>query len=150
WAGQWDAALANLAAAPSTPTAGTRLNDAWLAFVRAAKTRAPADIGSARTLALATAAESGLAKWSAVLDLAYLGLLDDAFALAEKYTHYDDVQYTFDFLFFPTAAPLRQDARFIGLTTRIGLVDYWTKSGHWPDFCSAPNLPYDCRAEAAL
>ena len=148
WAGHWDTALATLAAAPSAPTAGTPLNDAWIAFVGAAKTRAPADIGRARKLALVTAAESGLAKWSAVLDLAYLGLLDDAFALAEQYTHYDD--FTFDFLFFPTAAPLRKDARFIGLTARIGLVDYWTKSGHWPDFCNEPDLPYDCRAEAAL
>ena len=97
WAGNWDTALATLAAAPSAPTAGTPLNDAWIAFVGAAKTRAPADIGRARKLALVTAAESGLAKWSAVLDLAYLGLLDDAFALAEQYTHYDN--FTFDFLF---------------------------------------------------
>ena len=32
---------------------------------------------------------------------------------------------------------------------RIILVDYWRKTGRWPDFCAAPALAYDCRAEAA-
>ena len=32
---------------------------------------------------------------------------------------------------------------------RIGLVDYWRTTGKWPDFCSDPSLPYDCKAEAA-
>lgn len=27
--------------------------------------------------------------------------------------------------------------------------DYWRKSGKWPDFCFRPDLPYDCKAEAA-
>jgi hypothetical protein len=35
------------------------------------------------------------------------------------------------------------------LAARAGLVDYWKTSGHWPDFCSMPDLPYDCRKEAA-
>jgi hypothetical protein len=34
------------------------------------------------------------------------------------------------------------------LMARLGLVDYWRASGHWPDFCSEPGLPYDCKAEA--
>jgi len=35
------------------------------------------------------------------------------------------------------------------LAARVGLVDYWRTSGHWPDFCFEPGLPYDCKAEAA-
>jgi hypothetical protein len=35
------------------------------------------------------------------------------------------------------------------LVARIGLVRYWTESGKWPDFCFEPDLPYDCKAEAA-
>jgi hypothetical protein len=35
------------------------------------------------------------------------------------------------------------------LAARLGLVDYWRSSGHWPDFCADPGLPYDCKAEAA-
>jgi hypothetical protein len=34
------------------------------------------------------------------------------------------------------------------LAARIGLVDYWQASGHWPDFCGESGLPYDCKAEA--
>jgi hypothetical protein len=30
-----------------------------------------------------------------------------------------------------------------------GLLAYWQESGHWPDFCSDPNLTYDCKKEAA-
>jgi len=41
-----------------------------------------------------------------------------------------------------------RDPRFIELAMRIGLVDYRQSSGHWPDFCADPKLPYDCRAEA--
>ena len=35
------------------------------------------------------------------------------------------------------------------LAKRAGLVDYWEKSGKWPDFCSETDQPYDCKAEAA-
>jgi hypothetical protein len=52
-------------------------------------------------------------------------------------------------LFTPSAAPLRRDRRFMALANRLGLVDYWRASGHWPDFCAEPGLPYDCKAEAA-
>src|SRR5262249_21493317 len=52
-------------------------------------------------------------------------------------------------LFKPGTASMRRDRRFMALAARIGLVDYWRASGHWPDFCSEPGLPYDCKAEAA-
>jgi hypothetical protein len=31
----------------------------------------------------------------------------------------------------------------------LGLLAHWRNSGKWPDFCSEPDLPYDCKAEAA-
>ncbi len=52
------------------------------------------------------------------------------------------------FLFFTLTAPLRRDPRFMQLAARLGLVDYWRSSGHWPDFCADPGLPYNCRTEA--
>jgi hypothetical protein len=51
-------------------------------------------------------------------------------------------------LFYPEMAPVRADRRFWPLVRRVGLTDYWIKSGHWPDFCTEPGLPYDCRTEA--
>jgi hypothetical protein len=36
----------------------------------------------------------------------------------------------------------------MALAARIGLVDYWSATGKWPDFCAAPDRPYDCKAVA--
>lgn len=52
-------------------------------------------------------------------------------------------------LFRPGLAEVRRDRRFMAVAKRIGLLGYWRKSGEWPDFCSAPDLPYDCKKEAA-
>jgi hypothetical protein len=42
----------------------------------------------------------------------------------------------------------RADPRFMPLAAQYGLVDYWTRSGHWPDFCTERDRPYDCAAVA--
>ena len=52
-------------------------------------------------------------------------------------------------LFRPGLAEVRRDPRFMQVAKRIGLIEYWEKSGRWPDFCADPDLPYDCRKEAA-
>jgi hypothetical protein len=52
-------------------------------------------------------------------------------------------------LFRPYMAPIWRDPRFMPLMKQLGLVDYWQKSGHWPDFCADAHLRYDCKAEAA-
>lgn len=52
-------------------------------------------------------------------------------------------------LFRPALADVRRDPRFIGIAKELGLLDYWRQSGEWPDFCSDPTLPYDCKKEAA-
>lgn len=51
-------------------------------------------------------------------------------------------------LFLPEMKAFRQDPRFMPLAARLGLVDYWRKTGNWPDFCAEPDLPYDCAAVA--
>ena len=49
----------------------------------------------------------------------------------------------------PQFRELRRDPRFMVIARRYGLVDYWTATGRWPDFCFEPDLPYDCKAEVA-
>jgi hypothetical protein len=39
--------------------------------------------------------------------------------------------------------------RALSYARRVGLLQYWQNSGKWPDFCSDPTLPYDCKKEAA-
>jgi adenylate cyclase len=89
----------------------------------------------------------------AMVMLARLGDIDGAFAAAGRYAdHASDYAVWFDgpaFLFMPATAPLRRDPRFWPLAARLGLAQYWRASGQWPDFCSEPGLPYDCKAEAA-
>jgi hypothetical protein len=142
-AGQWAEGLAMLTS-PSAPTAGTPLGDALVANFTAGKTGTSADRERARTLDLA-AAEAEPALLVAIGSLASFGFVDDAFALAARFDA--NVNDTTD-LFQPFTASMRRDPRFMALAARIGLVDYWRTSGHWPDFCSEPGLPYDCRAEA--
>lgn len=49
-------------------------------------------------------------------------------------------------LIFPKAFPaLRNDPRFVKLAARLGLVEYWLTTQHWPD--CAEETPYDFRAE---
>jgi len=50
--------------------------------------------------------------------------------------------------YYPEMRAFRRDPRFMPLAYRIGLVDYWMKDGHWPDFCAEPDLPYDCKQVA--
>jgi hypothetical protein len=52
-------------------------------------------------------------------------------------------------LFRPTLNRLREKPRFLQIAKLYGLLDYWRTSGNWPDFCSEPDLPYDCKVEAA-
>ena len=51
------------------------------------------------------------------------------------------------YLVFATSqgAAFRADQRFPRFCARVGLVDYWRTSGHWPD-CAA-EVPYDFKAE---
>jgi len=43
---------------------------------------------------------------------------------------------------------LRQDRRFVTLCARLGLCDYWVRSGNWPDCADDVGAFYDFRAEA--
>jgi hypothetical protein len=51
-------------------------------------------------------------------------------------------------LYYPEMKAVRRDPRFWPMANRLGLVDYWLKSDLWPDFCTEPDLPYDCRKAA--
>ena len=48
------------------------------------------------------------------------------------------------FLFNPEMRSVRRDVRFMGIAEKLGLATYWRDSGKLPDFCSDPELQYDC------
>jgi TolB-like protein len=110
---------------------------------------------SAASRRLAVAAENGSVQvGDAIATMGELGDLEGALHLADRVaqeTNKPSMQWGFGgglvALFAPVSARLRSDHRFMVIADRLGLVDYWRTSGHWPDFCSQPDLSYDCRAE---
>jgi tetratricopeptide (TPR) repeat protein/TolB-like protein len=86
----------------------------------------------------------------AIQGLAELGRTDDAFAIAEANLNTIRSDQDFPDVFFrPYMTKFLASPRFMPLAARIGLVDIWRRTGLWPDYCTAPGAPYDCKAEAA-
>ena len=79
----------------------------------------------------------------AVEMLAALGRDEDALKVAESFIDGPRVPST-KVLFQPSLARARALPAFAALVTRLGLVDYWRKSGHPPDFCLAADAPRLC------
>ncbi len=75
--------------------------------------------------------------------LVSLGDIDGALEIAETIEEQSNRMY-----FVPGLRAFRQDPRFMPLMHRAGLTTYWLQTGHWPDFCAEPDLPYQCREEA--
>ncbi len=78
-----------------------------------------------------------------------LGRVDEDFQFVDQWPAEADFQGQTYVLFRPWFNNLRRDPRFMGLAKRLRLLDYWQKSGNWPDFCDEADLPYDCKKEAA-
>ena len=74
---------------------------------------------------------------------------EDLFSTLLAWPKPDDLAIISELYFRPEFQEERRDPRFLQLAKRAGLLDYWRKSGEWPDFCFDSDLPYDCKAEAA-
>ena len=134
---------------------GVAAAETWRVFLRARDSQDP-DVRRTAARTVTKAAETGdFDRYDAVTALSMLGDIDGAFAQAERVHTAERLGQPYDYFrgasvfFAPATRPLRLDPRFIQLAARLGLVDYWRATGHWPDFCAEPDLPYDCRAEAA-
>lgn len=79
--------------------------------------------------------------------LARQGDVDAAYTLFEA-TRTQTISQKARILYYPEMREFRRDRRFMPLARRMGLVDYWLATNRWPDFCSEPDLPYDCRTAA--
>ena len=146
--GATDDALAQLAD-PAACSCGMdqKAIDAWSATLKVSGSKEPAAKTGAVKAVIEAANTGSLGRGPALMLLAMLGDLDDAFAQAQLYEPLNP--YEPPYLFLPTTAAMRSDPRFMPLARKLGLVDYWRATGQWPDFCSEPGLPYDCHVEAA-
>ncbi len=108
-------------------------------FARAMQTGAAADIeGAVRQMANVRGA---IGTYSVVTYLCALGRIDEALAFLETYFFGNATipppgplsRRKTSILFSAKGAPLRGDPRYTRLTRRIGLDDYWQKTGTRPD-----------------
>ncbi len=148
WLGRWDDALRLLDDAANRPPQLAQEDDlaATRLFILGMKSTDTSAKVAARDAAIASARRDRSHLMAALSHLSALGFEDEAFRLAAEIppsAQTDDVSV----FFTPLIDPMRRDPRFMDLAGKIGLTDYWTKSGRWPDFCGDAGLPYSCKAE---
>jgi TolB-like protein/DNA-binding winged helix-turn-helix (wHTH) protein/tetratricopeptide (TPR) repeat protein len=141
-------ARAALATPPATITDEPLVAAAWRTYVDALEPAATPDTKARAVTAIVTAVQAHVLYENYGIEmLAHVGAIDQAFALADEV--YRDNRHPAQIypseLFYQPSAALWRDARFMPLMQRLGLAAYWRQTGHWPDFCATPGLPYDCR-----
>jgi len=102
----------------------------------ASDTSLPADI-------IAAADDGLILHIYAALLLGAAGYETPVFDLLQDRLNVDDL-YARSALFRPAFARLRGDPGFMQLFDAGTQLDYWMATGHWPDFCADPRLPYTC------
>lgn len=127
-----------------------------LPFIRAKRNPTPEVLADWRSGLEAHVAKTGCIDVSRLVYAAHLGLVDEAYQAVERARlgpngSSDDLMgpdgYRTHLLFQAGMPELRNDARFVRLCARLGLVEFWLASGKWPD--CADEVPYDFRAECA-
>jgi TolB-like protein len=121
-----------------------------LNFVRAKRNPTAENIGEIRDALEALVAKTGSVDVTRLVYAAHLGLVDDAYRLAES-AHLgpkgdaDDVigadAYRTGMLFWKGMPEIRNDPRFVQLCARLGLVEFWLATQKWPD--CVDEVPYD-------
>lgn len=74
---------------------------------------------------------------------------EELFQILTNWQHKDLIPFMADVLFRPPLKELWYDPRFMQIGKAMGMLEYWRASDTWPEFCADPNLPYDCKTEAA-
>ncbi len=127
-----------------------------LPFIRTKRDPSAQNIDDWRNGLDAQVSRTGHIDVSRLVYSAHLGLVEEAYRAAET-AHLgpagtgDDIMgpdgYRTSLMFQAGMPELRNDLRFPRLCARLGLVEFWTATGKWPD--CADEAPYDFRAECA-
>jgi TolB-like protein len=127
-----------------------------LAFIRAKRDPTPQNVGGILSALEMQLEQAGCIEVSRLVYAAHLGLVEEAYRAAETarlgpIAPSDEVMgpdaYRPGMLFHAGMPELRNDPRFPRLCARLGLVEFWTATGKWPD--CADEVSYDFRAECA-
>jgi TolB-like protein/class 3 adenylate cyclase len=127
-----------------------------LPFIRAKRHPTPENIEGIRNALEAHVDKSGCVDVARLVYAAHLGLIEEAYRagdgarLGPAGTSDDSMgpdAYRTSLLFQAGMPELRNDARFVRLCARLGLVEFWMTTEKWPD--CAGEVPYDFKAECA-
>lgn len=149
--GDWDAIDQLLDPARNFPL---REFQDGIAFIQTKRNPTAENVGRIRDALEAQFVATGSADVSRLVYAAHLGLLDDAYRIADRARlgprgAADDMMgpdgYRTGLLFHVGMPELRNDPRFVRLCARLGLVRFWQSTGRWPD--CADEVPYDFRGE---
>jgi tetratricopeptide (TPR) repeat protein len=117
-------------------------------FLRAKIEPTKQNIDRAVQLGMSGYSDTGRGMGQIILILGEFDKKEEAFKILLGRQDPFEIPYFVELLFRPAQADLRADPRFMLVASRFGLVDYWQRSGDWPDFCADPDLPYNCKIEA--
>lgn len=143
------------ARAPGDPGVDGPWIETLVAYAREARVANPGLAAQFLASQKALLESTGLVALSHLGRLCQLGLADEAFALVEASdfspyfsagTRIAPPDVGMSCLFCVDQRDLRADPRFLRLCTKLGLCDYWVRSGNWPD--CADEVDYDFRALA--
>ncbi len=135
-------ALATLDAMDAQASSGENENEIWRYFVKA-KAAHSERLTAKTALQIREAADrEEISRENEILMLAALGETRQAMEAANSAL----LHKRFDswILFAPVTRNLRQDPGFVGLASRMGLLDYWRETGKRPDFCTNPAMRSEC------
>ncbi len=128
--------------------------EAGLPFIRTKRHPSEHTIGEWAREFDASVAKTGCVDVAQLVYTAHLGLIDQAYEaalnawLGPNGSDGDILGpdgYRTSLLFQANMPELRDDKRFPALCARLGLVEFWTSTGKWPD--CAEQVPYDFKAE---
>ncbi len=144
FAGSPDKALALIHDPDTAPPIAPEAMRATELLEKARKTGSTADADAAMAAMRSAGAYEPIDDFRFLFPMA-LGRMDVAYAAPDIV---QAVQPEEQLLVFHFTERLRRDARYWPLAARAGLVRYWLTTDKWPDFCSDPTYPLNCRAEA--
>jgi DNA-binding winged helix-turn-helix (wHTH) protein/TolB-like protein len=135
-------ALAIFDAMDAQASSGESENDIWRSFLKA-KAGGSGRLKAETALRIREAAgQEKISRENEILMLAALG--ETRHALEAANSALDRKRFESWVLFAPVTRNLRQDPGFVGLASRMGLIDYWRETGKRPDFCTNPAMQREC------
>jgi DNA-binding winged helix-turn-helix (wHTH) protein/TolB-like protein len=135
-------ALAIFDAMDAQASSGENENEIWRSFVKAKTARSGRLRAETAVRIREAAGQEKISRENEILMLAALGETRQAMEAANSAL----LHKRFDswILFAPVTRSLRQDPGFVGLASRMGLLDYWRETGKRPDFCTNPAMRSEC------